>query len=151
MNALNIKQVAEKVALGQSTIHRLVANGEFPKPFKLVGNRTAWLERDIDSWISEKSGSAPKSEASMTFKLLSPEDLQAITGAQRYSIQAKWFEENFHVKVVCRADGSIVLTQQVFEALLAKRMGVAPKVQTPPEIERPALRPATNRANRKSG
>jgi hypothetical protein len=46
----------------------------------------------------------------MTFKLLSPEDLQSITGARRYSLQAKWFEENFRVKVVLRADGSIVLT-----------------------------------------
>ncbi|WP_181196518.1 DUF4224 domain-containing protein [Paraburkholderia sp. BL25I1N1] len=30
----------------------------------------------------------------MTFKLLSPEDLRSITGAQRYSLQAKWCEEN---------------------------------------------------------
>lgn len=79
----------------------------------------------------------------MTFKLLSPEDLQSITGAKRYSLQAKWFEENFRIKVVCRADGSIVLTQEVFEALLAKRMGAPPKITTPPEIiERAPLRSA---------
>jgi hypothetical protein len=82
----------------------------------------------------------------MTFRLLSPEDLESITGAKRYSLQAKWFEEHFRVKVVCRADGSIVLTQEVFEALLAKRMGVAPKITTPAEIkERPALRPVSTR------
>ncbi|MFM0020881.1 DUF4224 domain-containing protein [Paraburkholderia azotifigens] len=78
----------------------------------------------------------------MTFKLLSPEDLESITGAKRYSIQAKWFEENFRVKVVCRADGSIVLTQEVFEALLAKRMGIAPKIPVSMEKERMPLRSA---------
>lgn len=54
MNALNIKQVASKVALGQSTIYRLVAKGEFPKPFPLVGNRTAWLESDVDAWLETR-------------------------------------------------------------------------------------------------
>jgi hypothetical protein len=54
----------------------------------------------------------------MTFKLLSAEDLESITGAKRYSVQVMWFEEQFRVRVVCRADGSIVLTQEVFEALL---------------------------------
>lgn len=76
----------------------------------------------------------------MTYKLLSPEDLQSITGAKRYSLQAKWFEENFRVKVALRADGSIVLTQEVFEALLAKRMGLAPKIANLPDEERPLLR-----------
>lgn len=58
MNALTIKQVAAKVALGQSTIYRLIAKGDFPKPFPLVGNRTAWLEEDIDAWLAEKAGRA---------------------------------------------------------------------------------------------
>lgn len=58
MNALTIKQVAAKVALGQSTIYRLVAKGEFPKPFPLVGNRTAWLESDIDAWLAERVAAA---------------------------------------------------------------------------------------------
>ncbi|MFM0638033.1 AlpA family transcriptional regulator [Paraburkholderia metrosideri] len=52
MNAIGIKQVAQKVNLGQSTIYRLIAKGEFPKPFPLVGNRTAWLESDIDDWLA---------------------------------------------------------------------------------------------------
>lgn len=56
MNALTIKQVAAKVALGQSTIYRLIAKGDFPSPFHLVGNRTAWLEEDIDAWLAEKAG-----------------------------------------------------------------------------------------------
>ncbi|MEX3972212.1 helix-turn-helix transcriptional regulator [Paraburkholderia caribensis] len=54
MNALNINQVATKVALGKSTIHRLVAKGEFPKPFPLVGNRVAWLDSDVDAWLEKR-------------------------------------------------------------------------------------------------
>ncbi|WP_207000627.1 AlpA family transcriptional regulator [Trinickia mobilis] len=56
MRAINIKQVAAKVSLGQSTIYRMIAKGEFPKPFSLGGNRTAWLEEDIDDWLADKAG-----------------------------------------------------------------------------------------------
>lgn len=56
MNALTIKQVVAKVALGQSTIYRMIARGEFPKPFSLVGNRTAWLESEVDAWLRQQSG-----------------------------------------------------------------------------------------------
>ncbi len=56
MKAINIKQVAEKISLGQSTIYRMIANGEFPKPFSLGSNRTAWLEEDIDAWLAMKAG-----------------------------------------------------------------------------------------------
>ncbi|WP_009522283.1 AlpA family transcriptional regulator [Imbroritus primus] len=56
MKAINIKQVAEKVSLGKSTIYRMVAEGEFPKPFSLGSNRTAWLEEDIDAWLATKAG-----------------------------------------------------------------------------------------------
>ncbi|MGN6260933.1 MAG: helix-turn-helix transcriptional regulator [Ralstonia sp.] len=55
MKAINIKQVAEKVSLGQSTIYRMIADGEFPKPFPLSPGRTAWLEEDIDRWLAEKA------------------------------------------------------------------------------------------------
>jgi len=55
VKALNIKQVAEKLSLGQSTIYRMISKGEFPKPFSLGGNRTAWLEEDVDLWLTEKA------------------------------------------------------------------------------------------------
>ena len=56
MKAINIKQVAEKVSLGQSTIYRMITKGEFPKPFSLGGNLTAWLDEDIDAWLAMKAG-----------------------------------------------------------------------------------------------
>ncbi|VVE77367.1 helix-turn-helix transcriptional regulator [Pandoraea sputorum] len=63
MRALSVKQVAEKLSLGQSTIYRMVANGEFPKPFVLYSNRTAWLEEDIDAWLAKPAGKSVRSPA----------------------------------------------------------------------------------------
>lgn len=56
MKALNIKQVAEKLSLSKATIYRMVSKEEFPKPFSLGGNRTAWLEEDVERWLAEKAG-----------------------------------------------------------------------------------------------
>jgi prophage regulatory protein len=49
MKAIDIKQLAEKISLGQSTIYRTIANCDFPKLFSLEGNRTTWIEDDITS------------------------------------------------------------------------------------------------------
>lgn len=77
----------------------------------------------------------------MSFEILSAAQFEQITGKKRKSAQVAWFEENFNVQAVRRVDGSLVMTQEVFEALLAKRMGLAPKVTPHPPIERPILRP----------
>lgn len=63
MRAIRIKEVAEKVALGQSTLYRMIAEGKFPKPFELVPGRTAWLEEDIDAWLAERAGRKPAAAA----------------------------------------------------------------------------------------
>ncbi|HGF4018905.1 helix-turn-helix transcriptional regulator [Burkholderia cenocepacia] len=54
-----MKDLTEKVGLGQSTLYRMIAAGTFPKPFELVPGRTAWLEEDIDAWLAEKAGKKP--------------------------------------------------------------------------------------------
>lgn len=56
MRALRMKDVVEKVGLGQSTLYRMIQAGTFPKPFDLVPGRTAWLESDINAWLAEKAG-----------------------------------------------------------------------------------------------
>ncbi|WP_081063119.1 AlpA family phage regulatory protein [Burkholderia stagnalis] len=55
MNALRMKQVVAKVGLGQSTIYRMIADGEFPKPFEIMPKRNAWLESDIDAWLEKRA------------------------------------------------------------------------------------------------
>jgi hypothetical protein len=61
----------------------------------------------------------------MSFEILSPEQLEEITGKKRFSAQADWFRYSFNIDPVLRHDGSVVITQTVFEELLRKRMGVA--------------------------
>ncbi|VVE53330.1 helix-turn-helix domain-containing protein [Pandoraea anhela] len=56
MKALSVKQVAEKLSLSRTTIYRMVAAGVLPKPFFVFGNRTAWLEEDIDAWLAKPAG-----------------------------------------------------------------------------------------------
>lgn len=55
MKALRIKDVIDKVSLSQSTIYKMISQGEFPKPFPLGPARVAWIESEIDEWLTEKA------------------------------------------------------------------------------------------------
>jgi len=57
MKALKIKDVVEKVSLGQSTVYKMVAAGEFPRPFQIAPNRVAWVESEVDAWLAERAAS----------------------------------------------------------------------------------------------
>lgn len=59
MRAISIKEVIQKVSLGQSTIYAMIAKGKFPKPFELTPGRVAWVEEDIDAWLVAKAGRNP--------------------------------------------------------------------------------------------
>jgi len=37
--------------LARSTIYALIADGEFPSPFKLSPGTSAWLESDVQTWL----------------------------------------------------------------------------------------------------
>ncbi|WLE60308.1 AlpA family transcriptional regulator [Burkholderia plantarii] len=56
MNVLRIAHVAEKVGLGKSTLYRMIAAGEFPKPIKITSDCNGWLDEDIDQWLAERAG-----------------------------------------------------------------------------------------------
>ncbi|SDC25854.1 DUF4224 domain-containing protein [Paraburkholderia lycopersici] len=77
----------------------------------------------------------------MPIEILSPEKLQEITGKRRYSAQIAWCKESFGIVPARRPDGSIVMMQSVFEALLMKKMGLGAPLPKANEIERPKLRP----------
>lgn len=55
MKALKIKDVVEKVSLGQSTVYKMVAEGAFPKPFQIAPRRIAWVESEIEDWLVERA------------------------------------------------------------------------------------------------
>jgi hypothetical protein len=57
---------------------------------------------------------------------MSDDDLAIVTGKKRYSKQAAWFRHAFGIDLVCNARGRPVVTWQLYEALLAKKAGIAP-------------------------
>ena len=52
-----LPQVQEIVPYSASHIWRLERSGEFPKRIRLGGNRVAWLQSEVESWIEGKIAS----------------------------------------------------------------------------------------------
>jgi len=50
---LKAQDVADLTSMSRSHLHRLARDGKFPKPIKIGQNRSAWLESDVQEWISE--------------------------------------------------------------------------------------------------
>ena len=50
---LKAKDVSELTSISRSHLHRLAREGKFPKPIKIGENRSAWLESEVQEWISE--------------------------------------------------------------------------------------------------
>lgn len=50
---LKAQAVADLTSMSRSHLHRLARDGKFPKPIKIGENRSAWLETDVQEWISE--------------------------------------------------------------------------------------------------
>ena len=50
---LKAQAVADLTSMSRSHLHRLARDGRFPKPIKIGENRCAWLESDLQDWISE--------------------------------------------------------------------------------------------------
>lgn len=80
----------------------------------------------------------------MSFEILTVEQLTKISGKKRKTAQVVWFKHTFGIEPITRSDGSIIMTQMAFEALMLKKLGVAPVV-APAQVERPALRPVGDR------
>ena len=54
-----LPQVQEIVPYSASHIWRLERSGEFPKRIRLGGNRVAWLQSEVESWIEGKIAARP--------------------------------------------------------------------------------------------
>lgn len=48
------KEVQAKTGLAASSIYALMKAGKFPKCLKLSERRVAWIESDVDDWISSR-------------------------------------------------------------------------------------------------
>ena len=49
-----LPQVQEIAPYSASHIRRLERSGEFPKRIRLGGNRVAWLQSEVESWVEDK-------------------------------------------------------------------------------------------------
>lgn len=50
---LRIGDVKSQVGLGKSKIYALIAEGRFPRPYKLTPKAARWSEREIAEWIAQ--------------------------------------------------------------------------------------------------
>ena len=54
---LMLPQVREIVPYSASHIWRLERSGQFPRRVRLGGNRVAWLQSEVNSWVESKLAS----------------------------------------------------------------------------------------------
>ena len=56
IRTLRMKDLPSKVGFQPSTIYGLIAQGKFPKPYKLTpgGRAAGWQEIEIDTWITKR-------------------------------------------------------------------------------------------------
>ena len=62
VRVLRMQSVCEKVGLGRSSVYELIANGKFPRSFRLTpgGRAVGWLESDLDAWLMSRRMSSEK-------------------------------------------------------------------------------------------
>lgn len=47
-------EVEARTGLARSTLFTLVKAGDFPSPVKVGGRAVAWVESEVDGWITER-------------------------------------------------------------------------------------------------
>lgn len=55
---LTLEQVIERTTLSKSEIYRRMADGEFPKSYRLGKSRVVWSANEIGEWIDGILGRA---------------------------------------------------------------------------------------------
>lgn len=55
MNLLNARTVAMRLSVSKATLYRLVRDHDFPSPVRLGKGRSAWLEHEVDLWITRQA------------------------------------------------------------------------------------------------
>ena len=52
MRLLNINEVISRLAVGRTTVYKLVKSGKLAKPVGVSPRRVAWRESDVEAFIS---------------------------------------------------------------------------------------------------
>lgn len=64
---LSKRAVLKQIPISGATMWRGIATGDFPKPIRIGKRRVAWLQTEIDDWLTERlveRGSARRSNSS---------------------------------------------------------------------------------------
>jgi prophage regulatory protein len=61
MQLLRMKQVTQRIGLCDARVYQMIGDGTFPKPIKLGDRAIAFLESEVNEWISKKA-QAPRVE-----------------------------------------------------------------------------------------
>ena len=51
-----LKDVCETYGLSRSTVYRMVAANQFPKPIKIGATAIGWDSGDLDAWLATRRG-----------------------------------------------------------------------------------------------
>lgn len=51
-------EVQKRTGLCRSHVHTLARKGEFPKPIKLGGRASGWMESEVSTWIEDRIASS---------------------------------------------------------------------------------------------
>lgn len=84
MKLIRISEVAAKTAKSRSAIYAALKAGRFPKPVP-VGERTAWVESEIDAYIAEQIARRDAPEATARANIRR----EALTKAAQESVRVR--------------------------------------------------------------
>lgn len=51
---LRLPDVLKRTGLGRTSVYKLMASGEFPRPRKLTSSANGWLESEVQDWIDSR-------------------------------------------------------------------------------------------------
>ncbi|OTA18174.1 AlpA family phage regulatory protein [Xenorhabdus beddingii] len=51
---IRLPEVCRRTGLGKSTVYKYIAEGKFPKQIKTGARASAFVESEIDAWISRR-------------------------------------------------------------------------------------------------
>jgi len=54
MKFLRIEEVKQRIGLGRTTIYKMVNEGTFPKPVRILGKKVAWIDSEVDEWMMQR-------------------------------------------------------------------------------------------------
>lgn len=54
MKFLRLKAVKERIGLGTTSIYKMVNEGTFPKPVRILGKNVAWIDAEVDEWMMQR-------------------------------------------------------------------------------------------------